>query len=147
MTELPPDADPSSDDDDFVDPLHDELAQVGDDYGAPEVQAAVALVLAIASIWGFGLLNGSYYVFLSVGPGDSIKTANVLSALLGAALSLLPVVLGWRASARVLESDPRWVATAARAAVLLGLLAVVLRLVLAVLAAAAVDPTNRLNGF
>jgi hypothetical protein len=147
MTELPPDADPSSDDDDFVDPLHDELVQVGDDYGAPDVQAAVALVLAIASIWGFGLLNGSYYVFLSVGPGDSIKTANVLSALLGAALSLLPVVLGWRASARLLDSDPRWVATAARAAVLLGLLAVVLRLVLAVLAAAATDPTNRLNGF
>ena len=146
MTELPPDADPSSDDeDDFVDPLHDELVQVGDEYGAPDVQAAVAIVLAVASIWGFGLLNGTSYLFLSFGPGDSIKTANVLSALLGAAFALLPVVLGWRASARVLDSDPRWVATAARAAVLLGLLAVVLRLVLAVLAAAADDPVSRLG--
>jgi hypothetical protein len=150
MTELPPPAepaDPETTDDELDDPWHDQIVEVADDYGAPDVQALVAFVLGVGSLWGFSLLNGSVFFYLSVGPGDSVKTANVLSALLGAAFALLPVVLGWRASARVLDSDPRWVPTAARAAVILGLLAVVLRLVVAVLAAAAQDPVNRFGGF
>jgi hypothetical protein len=140
-------ADPETTDDELDDPWHDQIVEVADDYGAPDVQALVAFVLGIGSLWGFSLLNGGVFFYLSVGPGDSVKTANVLSALLGAAFALLPVVLGWRASARVLDSDPRWVPTAARAAVILGLLAVILRLVVAVLAAAAQDPVNRFGGF
>ena len=133
MTELPPNAGATSDDDDdFVDPLHDELVQVGDDYGAPDVQALVALVLGVASILGFGLLNGTTYVFLTIGPGDSIKTANVLAAC----ARRCPRARAGRPRLAGERSRPRQRSALGRdrgpAAVLLGLLSVVLRLVVAV---------------
>ena len=143
MTEQPPkdseltDVIADSEDDELHDPWHDQMEDVADDFGAPDILAVVAFVLAVVSLCGFGVLNGNYYFFMSVGAGDSIRAANIMSALLGAAFALLPVSLGWRASARVLDADPRWVATLARAAVILGLLAVALRLVIAILAAAA----------
>ena len=131
MTDLPVD----------MDDLDDPLAEVTDDYGSPDVVAVVAIVLAVASLCGFGLLNGSYY-FLQYAAGEPNKSRLVLSTLLGAAFALVPVWLGWRTSARLLETDDRWIATAARAAVVIGLLSLVLRLVLAVLAAGADAPTS-----
>lgn len=137
MTELPPPAD-----DELDDPWHDQIDEVSDDYGAPDVQALTAFVLGVLSVGGFGLLNGTLYFFLSLDAGASYKTRSVLAALLGAAFALVPVVLGWRASARVLADDARWVATLARSAVLLGMVSLVLRLVLAVLVAGSHDPRS-----
>ncbi|MCU1589826.1 MAG: hypothetical protein JWP11_1082 [Frankiales bacterium] len=141
MTELPPRGDRPGDDE-LEDPWHDQLVEVSDDYGAPEVLAVVAFVLSLVSLSGFGLLNGSYYFLPYINSAEGQKTRLVLAALLGALLALLPVWLGWRASARVLATDARWVATLARAAVMLGLLSLVLRLVLSVVTAAATDPSS-----
>lgn len=132
-------------DDELADPWHDQLVEISDDYGAPDVQAVVAIVLAVLALYGFGLLSGTTYVFTALPGPESIKTRNVLAALLSAAFALIPVIVGWRASARVLASDPRWIATLARAAVVLGLLALVLRLVLAIVAAGTADPRTSLG--
>ncbi|MDT7536865.1 MAG: hypothetical protein QOI82_450 [Actinomycetota bacterium] len=133
------------DDDEFDDPWHDQIAAAGETFGAPEVQSLVAFVLSLLSMTGIGVLNGAAYVFTSLSSETDYKSRNIVAALLGAAFALLPVVLGWRVSARVLDSDARWVATFARAAVILGLLALTLRLVLAVVAATAHDPRPQLN--
>ena len=150
MTEMPPSTGNGSDDvfapppdDELDDPWHDQIVEVSDSFGAPDVQAVVAFVLGIVSMLGFGLLSGAPYAFQSFSAGDSFRTRNILAALIGAGFALVPVILGWRASARVLATDPRWIAALARAAVILGLLSLVLRLVLAVLAAAAQDPVGR----
>jgi uncharacterized protein YacL len=92
------------------------------------------------SMGGLGLLNGSLYLFTYIASDADYKTQNVLAALLGAAFAIIPVILGWRVSARVLDTDPRWVSALARSAVILGLLSLVLRLVIAVVAASAHDP-------
>jgi hypothetical protein len=151
MTDQPPSDESSAEnpfappgEEEFDDPWHDQIAQAGETFGAPEVQALVAFVLSLLSVTGFGVLNGAAYVFMSLSATD-YKSRNIVAALLGAAFALLPVVLGWRVSARALDSDARWVATFARAAVILGLLALVLRLLLAVLAAGAQDPRPQLN--
>jgi uncharacterized protein YacL len=111
------------------------------------VQSLVAFVLALLSTTGIGVLNGTAYLFTYISADADYKTQNVLAALLGAAFALVPIVLGWRVSARVLPSDPRWVATFARTAVILGLLSLVLRLVIAVLAAGAPDPRAGIGRF
>ena len=139
MTELPPPPEPS-DDDDLEDPWHDSIVEATATFGAPEVQSLLAFVLAVLSIGGFSLLNGTTYLFVELSAEDNYRTRSVLAALLGAAFALLPIVLGWRASARVLVTDAKWIATLARTAVLLGLLSLLLRLVLAVIAAGSHDP-------
>ena len=138
MTDLPP----PNDDEELDDPWHDRLLEVSDDYGAPDVLALVALVLAVASLFGFGLLNGSPYFVPFITNDDGQKTRLVLAALLGGAFAVAPVWLGFRSVSRRLETDPAWTAAAARAAVVLGLIALVLRLILAIVAAAADDPTS-----
>jgi hypothetical protein len=144
MTEQLPSAD-QPDDDELDDPWHDQLVATSETFGAPEVQSLVAFVLSLLSVTGIGVLNGAAYAFTSLSSATDYKSRNIVAALLGAAFALLPIVLGWRVSARVLDTDPRWVATFARAAVVLGLLALVLRLVLAVVAASAHDPRPQLN--
>lgn len=147
MTEQLPTGD-GPDDDELDDPWHDHIAEATDSFGAPDVQAVVAFVLGIVTLLGYGLLSGApYFFFATPSADDDFRTRNVLAALLGAAFALIPIVLGWRASARVLTSDPRWAGTLARAAVVLGLLALVLRLVLAVVAAGADDPASRFGNF
>ncbi len=141
MTELPP-GDDRATDDELDDPWHDQIVEVSDDYGAPEVLAVVAFVLSLVSLSGFGLLNGSYYFLPYIHTAEGQKTRLVLAALLGAVFALLPIWLGWRAAARCLVTDARWIATLARAAVLLGLLSLLLRLVLSVAAAGATDPNS-----
>jgi len=144
MTELPPEPATALDDaEDVVDDSvgDDEPLQVGDDYGAPDVMSLVAFVLAIGSILGFGLLNGTYYLLLDLHQ-DPSKARGVTAMLLGAAFALAPVILGWRASARVIDSDPRWIGSVARAAVVLGLMSLVLRLLIAILMAGTDAPTN-----
>jgi hypothetical protein len=137
MTEVPP-----AGDDELDDPWHDQISAFADEYGAPDVQSIVALILAIGSLSGYGLLSGSAYVFPYLSDGTD-KTRLILSGLVGAALAVAPIWLGWRAAARTLVSDPRWVGMVARAAVLLGLISLVLRLVITVISAATSDP----NGF
>jgi hypothetical protein len=144
--ELPSATEP--DDDVLDDPWHDHIVEAGDSFGAPEVQAVVAFVLAVVSLLGYGLLAGGLYFYFSTpSAADDLRTRNVLASVLGAVFALVPVVLGWRASARTLPSDARWVGPLARAAVLLGLIAVVLRLVLAVLAASSGDAGSRFVTF
>jgi len=129
------------DDEPLDDPWHDQLEAAQDTYGSPEVLALVALVLAIGSTFGFGVLNGSVYIapFLNAGPSHS---ALVTGALLGAALALVPIWLGWRVSSRTLAGDAAWVSVAARAALVLGLISLLLRLIVAVLQAAHHDPSG-----
>ena len=146
MTELPPPPE-ELDDDELDDPWHDQINEVNDDYGAPEVQALTAFTLAVLSICGFGLLNGTTYLFTSLSAVETYRTRAVFAALLGAAFALLPVIIGWRASARVLSTDARWIATLARSAVLLGLISLVLRLVLAVIVAGTDDPRSVIGRF
>lgn len=138
MTDTP--LPPADDEDELDDPWHDQIVDVADTFGAPEVQAVTAFVLAVLSLAGFGLLNGTPYFFTELDAAASYKTRSVLAALLGAGFAIVPVIVGWRASARVLVTDAKWIATLARTAVLLGLLSLVLRLVLAVIVAGTHDP-------
>ena len=118
-------------DDVLDDPWHDAIEQTSETFGGPDVLALVAFVLAIASFLSFGLMSGTTYVLpLLDQPGDN-KTRLVIGTLLGAALAMVPVWLGWRAAVRLLPDDPRWIGTVARSAVLLGLTSGVLRLVVA----------------
>ena len=128
MTDMTPD--PASDDV-LDDPWHDALEEASESFGGPDVLALVAFVLAIASFLSFGLMSGTTFVLpLFDDPGDN-KTEVVIGTLLGAALAMAPVWLGWRAAVRLLPDDPRWIGTLARSAVLLGLASGVLRLVVA----------------
>src|SRR3954452_162944 len=129
----------------FGDPLPDEVGdELDDDYDdqpeslsegfdAPQVGAVTAFVLAVLSFAGFGLMNGSAYV----GPLVVGQTHGrmVFSLVLGAALALVPVGLGWHAASRALDDDARWINTLARTAMLLGLASMLLRLVVAVIQA------------
>jgi hypothetical protein len=119
----------------------DEPVQVGDDYGAPDITALVAFVFAVGSFFGFGLTNGNYYLLLDLHQ-DPSRARGVFATVLGAAFALVPVVLGWRASARVLDSDARWVGSLARAAVVIGLTSMVLRLMIAILIAGTDAPNS-----
>src|SRR4051812_25821779 len=92
--------------DELDDPWHDQIVQAGETFGAPEVQSLVAFVLSILAVTGLGVLNGTQYVFTSLSAGTDYKTRNIVGALLSAGFALLPIVLGWRVSARVLDSDP-----------------------------------------
>ena len=127
----------------FEDPWHEQLEETREDFGAPAVLAVVAFVLAVVSVLGLGLLNGSAYIapFLS---GEPMPTSRdmVAGPVVGAVLALIPVVLGWRAVSRALPDDPDWVTTLGRAAFLLGLVSVLLRLLIAVLQASADSPTG-----
>ena len=141
MTEQPPTAD-EAEDDEVDDPWHDQIVEVGETLGAPDVIAVVAFALALCSVFSFGLLNGTTYVFpfLDGLSEDGNKTALVVGTALGAVLALIPVWLGWRASSQSLPDDPRWVVVLARSAVILGLTSGFLRLVVAVLMAAQDGP-------
>jgi hypothetical protein len=123
--------DPLGDDDTIGD---DEPEALGDAFDAPNVLAIVAFVLAVLSFAGFGLMNGSAYV-----TPEAVNEAQtgrlVFSLIVGAALALVPVGLGWHAASRTLEDDPSWVATLARSAMLIGLASMLLRLVIAVIQA------------
>ncbi|MBK5306813.1 MAG: hypothetical protein JJD92_09025 [Frankiaceae bacterium] len=147
MTEQPP-KDPAPpdavDDDGLDDPWHDQLVEVADDFGAPDIVAVVAFVLAVASVFGFGLLSGSTYSvpFIDGVSNDGNKAALVTGTILGAVLALIPAWLGWRASSRSLPADPRWVVVLARSAVVLALTSGFLHLVVAVLQAAQDGPSG-----
>ena len=118
-------------DDVLDDPWHDAIEDATESFGGPDVLALVAFVLAVASFLSFGLMSGTTYVLpLMEQPGDN-GTELVIGTVLGAVLAMVPVWLGWRAAVRVLPDDPRWIGTLARSAVLLGLAAGVLRLVVA----------------
>ena len=94
----------------------------------PAALAIASVVLATLSLGGFGLLNGASYVIpLTQGLPSTART--VLAGLLGAAIALAPVVLGGMARSRTHPGDPDWVARVAQAGDLIGLLALVLRLV------------------
>ncbi|MDX6199212.1 MAG: hypothetical protein QOJ79_2363 [Actinomycetota bacterium] len=141
MTEQPPPTDRPADDggDDVLDdPWHDSLVEAGDAFGATEVVAVVAFVLALSSVFSWGLLDGNAYIspFIDALSDNANKTALVLGPVIGAVLALVPVWMGWLASARSLADDPRWVIVLARSAVILGLASGFLHLVVAVLMAA-----------
>jgi hypothetical protein len=113
------------------DVLDDEFDDDVESFGGPDVLALVAFALAVMSFLSFGLMSGTTYVLpLFEQPGDN-TTELVIGTLLGAALAMVPVWLGWRAAVRLLPDDPRWIGTLARSAVLLGLASGVLRLVVA----------------
>ena len=98
---------------------------------APEALALASLVLAVVSVLGIGLLNGSPYLpslFSANGPAE--PSVLVLAALLGAALALLPAALGVVALRRLPFDSPS--RTTAAAGVLVAGVSFVLRVVLAV---------------
>jgi len=122
-------------------PTEDELVEATDTFDTEEVLAVTALVLAVLSLAGFGLMNGAVYVQPLL-TSDGQKTRVVVGALLGALLALVPVWLGWRVIARALPADPRWVVTAARTAMLLGLASAALRIVVAIIEASQDGPQS-----
>lgn len=148
MSEQPPTpAEPDGEElsgDELDDPWHDQIVEVADEFGAPDILAVVAFALAICSFFGFALLSGSTYTlpFVSALSDDGTKTAVVLGAVLGALLALIPAWLGWRASSQSLPTDPRWVVVLARSAVILALTSGLLHLVVAVLQAAQDGPAR-----
>ena len=148
MTEQPPPAegpvDIDADSDELDDPWHDQIVEAGETFGATEVVAVVAFVLALSSVFSWGLLDGNAYTlpFFDGLSDNGNKTALVLGPVLGAALALLPAWLGWLASARSLADDPRWIPVLARSAVILALTSGFLHLVVAVLMAAQDGPTG-----
>lgn len=108
----------------------------------PAAWAIASLVLGTLSLAGLGLLNGSSYV-LPFTMGQSDVTRTVLAGLLGATIAAAAVVLAVLAQRRTHPGDPEWVSRVAAAGVVVGGLAVVLRL--AATAAAAVQVTD--SGF
>ena len=105
------------------------VLEVDDAFFAPSTLALTAFVLAVTSVSGFGFLNGFAYVALAVGGGVNGAGNGLAAGLVGAVLALIPVGLGLRAHGRLLPEDASWVGPLARAAVLLGLLSLLLRLV------------------
>jgi hypothetical protein len=98
---------------------------------APEALALASVVLAVVSLSGVGLLNGSPYLPQAFydGGGAPDQSDLVLAVLLGAALTLLPVGLGvWALRGLPGDSPSR---TTAGAGVLVALVSFALRLVLA----------------
>ena len=128
-------------DNDVVDELDDEPEALSDAFDAPQVLAIVAFVLAVLSFAGFGLMNGSAYIAPLVTNTDQ-NGRLVFGLVLGAALAIAPVALGWHAASRTLEDDAPWVVTLARSAMLLGLASMALRLVVAIIQAGQDDPTG-----
>jgi hypothetical protein len=120
--------------DDTGDLSDEDLVEATDTFDAEEVLAVTAFALAVLSLAGFGLLNGSTYIHPLL-TADNDRTRLVLGALLGAVLALVPVWLGWRVISRSLPSDPGWAMTLARSAMLLGMASAVLRVVAAVIEA------------
>ena len=115
----------------------DELYDEGPAHGslvravlAPEALAIAAVVLATVALLGIGLLNGVTYLPPSYDQGPPEQGTLVATALLGAALALLPVALGVWALRRLPDGSPS--RGTAGAGVLLAAVAVVLRLVIAV---------------
>lgn len=130
-------------DDVLDDPWHDAIEEASESFGGPDVLALVAFVLAIASFLSFGLMSGTTYVIpILENSGEDNSTRLVIGTLLGAALAMVPVWLGWRAAVRLLPDDPRWIGTVARSAVLLGLASGVLRLVVAFVQATQDGPSG-----
>jgi choline-glycine betaine transporter len=140
MTDMTPE--PASDDV-LDDPWRDAIEDATESFGGPDVLALVAFVLAIASFLSFGLMSGTTYVIpvLQDATEDN-STRLVVATLVGAALAMVPVWLGWRASVRLLSDDPRWIGTLARSAVLLGLASGLLRLVVAFIQATQDGPSG-----
>ena len=140
MTDGPPDPIDAADDE-LDGPWHESIVEARETYGAPEVTALLGFVLAVASVFGFGLMNGTTYTAPFLTGGQS-KTTLVIGLLVGAALALIPTWLGWRTTAQALPDDPRWVLALGRTALLLGLGSVALRLVIAVIQASHDGPSG-----
>ena len=128
-------------DDELDDDLEDEPEALTEAFDAPPVLAVVAFVLAVLSFAGFGLMNGSAYITPLIN-GEAQNGRLVFALVLGAALALVPVGLGWHAASRTLEDDAPWVVMLARSAILIGLASMLLRLVVAVIQASQDNPTG-----
>lgn len=96
-------------------------------YRTPEVLGLAAFALGVVALLGFGLLSGQVLLALADGPGPPGRTLQVLAGLTGAALAAIPLLLGLEATRLLLDDDPLWVAAVARGAVVLGAVAVLLR--------------------
>jgi hypothetical protein len=132
---------PTDDGADELDDSYGEPEPIRDAFDAPQVVAIVAFVTAVVSFAGFGLMNGSSYIapFLT---GEEQNGRLVLGLVLGAALALLPVGLGWHSASHTLDDDPAWIGTLARSAMVLGLASMALRLVVAIIQASQEGPTG-----
>ena len=97
-------------------------------YRTPEVLAPAGFALAVASLLGFGVLNGSIVLILAAGDGAPSTAVQVAAGLLGAALAAIPFILGLEAVRHLLADDPVWLVGLSRATVLLGAIVVILRL-------------------
>lgn len=110
-------------------------------YGLPGVLALTAAALALASLLGLGLLNGSAYVDPSLAdPTADGRARAVAGTLVGAALALLPIGLGLLGARRGDDDGVAWAADLARAAVLVAALSRAGRVAAAVLLAVGDGP-------
>ena len=122
------------------DDYDDEPEAMREAFDAPQIMSISAFVLAVLSFGGFGLMNGAAYIPGQLTTPDQ-NDRMVFTLVLGAALTLLPIALGWHAASRTLDDDPPWIATLARSAMVLGLGSMVLRLLAAFIQAAQDHPT------
>jgi len=97
-------------------------------YRTPEVLGLAAFALGLVAVLGFGLLSGQVVLALAEQPGPPSQALQVLAGLTGAALAAVPLLLGLEATRLLLDDDPLWVAAVSRGAVVLGAVAVLLRL-------------------
>jgi len=109
-------------------------------YRTPEVLGLAAFALGLVAVLGFGLLSGQVVLALAEQPGPS-QTLQVLAGLTGAALAAIPLLLGLEATRLLLDDDPLWVSAVSRGAVVLGAVAVLLRLGHVVIQALAESPS------
>ena len=126
-----------------MEPLQDDLVEhdsTPSGYRTPEVLGLAAFALGLATLLGFGLLSGQVVLALAPQGGPPSQTLQVLAGLTGAALAAIPLLLGLEATRQLLDDDPLWVAAVARAAVVLGGAAVLLRLAHGAIAAMADNP-------
>jgi hypothetical protein len=119
----------------------------------PAPLAIFSLALAIMCLEGTQYLRGSTYTnyfvtggfYSSDGEGGPDTGWITVGAFLSAAIALIPLLAAWRGSRRLIDEDPPWVGTTLRAALLLSVLALVLRLAAAVIIATSSDGSGGLQ--
>jgi hypothetical protein len=127
--------------DDTPDPEPSRLA----DYLAPEALAPAGFVLALTCLLGSGLLSASILLAFSDELGEPSRGLRVGVQLAGAAIAAAPLLMGLAAVRRLLDDHPLWVAGLARATVLLAGVAVLARLLHALVAG--VSDGNQFFGY
>jgi hypothetical protein len=105
------------------------------DADEPHIEARAlalsAIVMATCSLLGLGVLNGSTFLDATWNLPEEVRAhPPEVVTLLGAALAVLPLYLGWKATRSATNRDG-WAAVVGRSAMLVALVSLLARLALA----------------